>query len=1114
MSTAGSRSKCVHPGRAPKQQTPRLAAQISAAGGIASALLGGSSVVLLTLSADNSLRILHLEDDADYGLLVRDLLRRDGFVSEIIQVPDRAGYESALAGGTFDVILADFSLPDYSGLKALAEAQRLAPHTPFILVTGTMGEQAAVESLRAGATDYVFKQGTERLLPAIQRAVAEAGERQRRRAAEAELAAREKYFRALTDNALDVVTLLDVTGAFLYSSPSVRMTRGYTPEELTGQSAFSRIHPDDLPEVLKAFQFSLAHPEQVLTLTFRFRHQNGSWIHLESVGQNRISDPDIAALVINSRDLTERKRIERRSNVLSALGRSLSSVSCPREAAEVIRDAVDQLFVWDAFTLDLYNEPRDEMRAILNMDTIGGRHVVVETSGGRHKASGLSRRIMEHGAELIRVPEPVQMLADAHAFGDTSRPSACLLFEPIRGRQNVVGLLSIQSYTPDLYAERDLGTLQTLADHCGGALERINAAGALCEREQRFRDLFVNSPDGIFVEDLNGNVLDVNPAACQLQGLARDQIVGRNVCELVPDEQRDEARRDFRRLVEGSASRAEGASVAADGRVTPVEIRATRIQQGGKDALLLHVRDLSDRKQAESALRSSEMLFHSVWENSVDGMRLTDERGVIVAVNEAFCRLVGLKRAELEGRPFTVIYADSEQPERILKKYQQHFQERVIECQIERHLTLRNGTSVVLEDANSFVELRGQPPLLLGLFRDVTAQKKLEDQLRQSQKMDAIGQLAGGVAHDFNNILTVIHGHASLLLAGGNLTAVGGRSAQQIVQATDRAAGLTQQLLTFSRRQVMQPRRLDLNEVVANMNRRLGRILGEDIALHMTYWPKPPIVSADASMMEQVLLNFAVNARDAMPRGGQLSVRIAVEDLALPHTARHAEARAGRFVCLTASDTGCGIPPEILRRVFEPFFTTKEVGKGTGLGLATVYGIVKQHLGWVEVESELGRGANFRVYLPEAANAPQEPEDRDNEPTLRRGSETILVVEDEKPVRELMCSFLQAQGYKILEAESGVGALEVWRQHREQIALLLTDVVMPDCINGRELAETIWAERPNLKVIFTSGYTADVVGKDWAMRRGFNYVQKPYQPRKLASAVRECLDGTDMTPAI
>ena len=267
-------------------------------------------------------------------------------------------------------------------------------------------------------------------------------------------------------------------------------------------------------------------------------------------------------------------------------------------------------------------------------------------------------------------------------------------------------------------------------------------------------------------------------------------------------------------------------------------------------------------------------------------MRLTDEDGDIIAVNEAFCKLVGMRQEELEGKPFTVIYADSERPERILQKYCQRFRGRVIEKQIERKLMLRNGNLVTFEDTNSVVELRGQPPLLLGLFRDVTAQKRLEEQLRQSQKMEAIGQLAGGVAHDFNNILTVIHGHASLLMAG-NLTGTPARSAQQISQAAERAAGLTRQLLTFSRRQVMQPRRLDMNEVVNNMTKMLGRILGEDIALQLNYFPQPALVQADASMMEQVLLNLAVNSRDAMPKGGQLAIRISVVEVDGRHVAQH-----------------------------------------------------------------------------------------------------------------------------------------------------------------------------------------------------------------------------------
>ena len=1060
------------------------------------------------------LRILHLEDDADYCKLVRDQLTCEGCAADVVDVSEQQAFEAAVRKGGFDVILGDFSLPGYTGLEALKFARQHAPQTPFLLVSGTIGEHAAIESLRAGATDYVLKQWPERLLPAMRRAVDEARERERRAQAEAELVRKEYYFRALTGNALDIVSLLDNTGSFLYSNPAVKKTLGVAPEELTGTKFFDLVHPEDLERVRQAFEFGLNNPDQTLMLEMRLHHRNGSWMPLEAVGENHLDDSQIGAFVFNLRDSSERKRVERRQQALYYLGRSLSSVSAPLEAATIIREVADQLFTWDVFSLDLQTEDPNLTRPVLNVDTFDGQRKVVETPGGVHPTSPLARRIIEKGAELILVAEPVRMLPDARPFGDTTRPSASLMFAPIRNRKKVIGILSVQSYQPQAFDENDLESLQVLADHCGGALERIAAEHAWRENERRFKELFANSPDAIFVEDLNGNVLDVNQAGCRLHSETHAELIGRNVLDLVPAEIRKQVARDFLRLVDGSVSRLESESAAADGRVTPVEIRAARIEFKDRPALLLHVRDISERKQTESALRSSEMLFHSVWQNSVDGMRLTDEHGMIVAVNEAFCKLVGKSRAELEGNPFTVIYAETEQPDAILKKYQQRFRDRIIERQIERRLTLHNGNTVVMEDTNSFVELRGQPPLLLGLFRDVTAQKRLEDQLRQSQKMEAIGQLAGGVAHDFNNILTVIHGHASLLLAAGELVGPAARSAQQVVQAADRAAGLTRQLLTFSRRQVMQPRRLDFNEVVTNMTKMLGRILGEDIALQMSYWPAPALVEADAGMMEQVLLNLAVNARDAMPRGGQLSIRIASEDIDPSRTRLHAEARTGRFICLTTSDTGSGIAPEILRRIFEPFFTTKEVGKGTGLGLATVYGIVKQHQGWIEVDSKLGHGTTFRVYLPECSGGPDRLTECDTDFVVRGGKETILVVEDEQPVRELVCSLLQDHGYQILEAETGVSALEVWKQHKREIALLLTDVVMPDRLNGRELAELLWAEQPALKVIFTSGYSPDVVGKDWVLRRGFNYVQKPYHPRKLAKAVRDCLDATDLTPAL
>ena len=721
-------------------------------------------------------------------------------------------------------------------------------------------------------------------------------------------------------------------------------------------------------------------------------------------------------------------------------------------------------------------------------------------------AAALSRT----GQILILRPDPPSMDHGSIAIGDKTRASASLMLVPIRNRTKVIGVLSIQSYKHKAYDEKDLQTLQTLADHCGGAIERIRAEQALRESELRFRDLFEGSPDAIFVEDLSGFVLDVNPAACALHSASREELVGQHVNQLVPDSIRPALHTTFPEMVAGKRKQIESYSLTRDGRAVPVEVRSNQINYAGKPALLLHVRDTSQRKRSEEALRASEMLFHSVWENSVDGMRLTDQHGIVVAVNDAFCRIVNMTRAQLEGKPFTTPYAVSEDHERKLTRYRERFTARMVEKQVERTLTLRSGAVVVLEDTSSLVEQKGKEPLLLSLFRDVTAQRKLQEQLRQSQKMEAIGQLAGGVAHDFNNILTVIHGHASLLAGAGSLSGPGLRSAQQIVQAADRAAGLTRQLLTFGRRQMMQPRRLDINELVANLTKMLSRILGEDIVLKLQYCQRPALVLADAGMIEQVLLNLAVNSRDAMPKGGVLFIKISVEEVNAIQILQRPEAHPGTFVCLTALDSGCGIPPENLKRIFEPFFTTKPIGKGTGLGLATVYGIVNQHYGWIEVESAPNQGAEFRVYLPFRSDTPDRQDETQPQLAVRGGNETVLVVEDEEPVRELVCNVLSSHGYRILKAESGPKALEIWKSAKNDIDLLLTDLVMPEQMNGHELAQKLLAERPELKIIFTSGYSSEVVGKDFAAAAGPGFLQKPYQPSRLVKTVRECLDAQSM----
>jgi nitrogen-specific signal transduction histidine kinase/ActR/RegA family two-component response regulator/HAMP domain-containing protein len=392
-------------------------------------------------------------------------------------------------------------------------------------------------------------------------------------------------------------------------------------------------------------------------------------------------------------------------------------------------------------------------------------------------------------------------------------------------------------------------------------------------------------------------------------------------------------------------------------------------------------------------------------------------------------------------------------------------------------------------------------------IEDTTGRLNLEAQLRQSQKMESVGQLAAGVAHDFNNMLTIIQGHSSSLLAKPTMPEEVSDPVQAIYFAAERAAGLTRQLLMFSRKNVMQLKPLDLRETVGNMTKMLQRLIGENISLRFNPPGELPIIVGDTGMMEQVLMNLSVNARDAMPQGGALTIELKDTHVDENYIQSHPEAHVGRCIRLRVADTGCGMDAKTLMHIFEPFFTTKEVGKGTGLGLATVYGIVKQHDGWLEVGSEPGKGTTFDVFFPagdemavfsEKSIVPATP--------VAGGTETILVVEDEPVLREMARDILEEYGYKILEASSGKDALALWQRRNCQINLLLTDMVMPEGVSGVDLAEQLLAKQPQLKIIFTSGYTANEVSSEVLARTRARFLQKPYSHDELAKIVRECLD--------
>ena len=453
----------------------------------------------------------------------------------------------------------------------------------------------------------------------------------------------------------------------------------------------------------------------------------------------------------------------------------------------------------------------------------------------------------------------------------------------------------------------------------------------------------------------------------------------------------------------------------------------------------------------------------------------------------------------------------------ILKKPFDNVEVQQLANALTQKWRLLQQSKVRLEDLEKSVSVRTEQLQATNeqLQAEIAERKQVESALRQSQeaimqqeRLAAVGQLSAGVAHDFNNILCIILGYSSMLL--DNSDDLGPKKVEalkQISTAAQRAAHLTRQLLTFSRKQVMQPQTLEFNEVIGNVSRMLQRLVGEDIGVQFHFSAKPVYIHADLGMIEQIVMNLVVNARDAMVGGGKLILSASAVEIDAADRQHHPESRPGQFACLSVSDTGCGIPAEHLLRIFEPFFTTKAVGKGTGLGLATVYGIVKQHEGWIEVASEVGKGATFKVFLPRSAKPADAPTETTFHSVKRWGDEKILLVEDEAALRGLASKLLQKEGYQIVEAGSGPEALALWEQHEGVFDLVLTDMVMPGGMTGRELAELLLSDKPDLKVIFTSGYSTDMVGTNFVLEEEVNFLPKPYPPKALIQIVRVCLDG-------
>lgn len=524
------------------------------------------------------------------------------------------------------------------------------------------------------------------------------------------------------------------------------------------------------------------------------------------------------------------------------------------------------------------------------------------------------------------------------------------------------------------------------------------------------------------------------------------------------------------------------------------------VQGGAPGAVIMHVDITEQKKMGEAHARLAQAVEHAS-----ENIMICDAQARLLYVNPAFETITGYTAREVIGENPRFLQSGKHDA-----AFYRRMWDVIARGEVWRgHLINRRKDGTLFDEEATITpvrDARGDVVNYVGVKRDVTREMQLEAQFRQAQKMEGIGQLAGGIAHDFNNILAAILMQADLARAHAQVPAPVREHLLGIGSAANRAVNLTRQLLLFSRKQVMQPCPLDLNDAVTNLAKMLRRIIREDIHLQLQLHTAPLWTFGDAGMLDQVLLNLAVNARDAMPRGGTLGIETAETTLAAGEAHPNPEAVPGRYVRLCVTDTGCGIPPEVMPHLFEPFFTTKEVGRGTGLGLATVFGIVKQHRGWIQVSSEVGQGSAFQIFLPAISAPPDAAATGDkSDPAPPGGSETILIVEDDDAVRLLTRLVLERNGYRVLEAANSIAAQEVWRSHQGQIALLLTDLVMPGGVDGRELAARLQHEKPALRVLITSGYSAEIAGRELRLAPGQRFLQKPYPSDLLLQSIHSCL---------
>jgi PAS domain S-box-containing protein len=908
----------------------------------------------------------------------------------------------------------------------------------------------------------------------------------------------ENRFRAFVEQSSDMLSLLDERGTIIYQSKSIIHHLGYEPAETIGVSCFDFVHPEDVETAIAGFRQGLDDPSEGEAITIRLRHKSGCWKSFEAVSSSYVHQGRKAGLLASFRYVGDRLEAELELRRSEERYRRLFE----RSLAGVFTSQCGRLIDCnDSFAHIFGYESREQMLAAGDFNpyySAQQRADYIAKLKRERALTNLEFRLRRRDGSEVWVLENVMLEegGDEAILGTlidiTERKRSERLQSALYSISDCVNsVVDLEQLYPALH--KIVGDLMyaknlyiALLDDSG---ERLHFAYFVDENNRAPASRRLGKGLTEYVLRSGKPLLAESQKIRELEKQGEIEAIGRNCVDWlgVP-------------LRHGTKVFGVIALQSYD-----TEIRHTEYDRDILTYVSQHISVALVRKQQEEALRASEARHRSLVESAVYGMYRSSLDGKFLDVNPALVKMLGYASAEelMAVDMARDIYLDSEQRAAVINAYRESGCLESCELRWKR----KDGRSITVRlSGNVFKNEHGETLGFEMIAEDVSERRALEEQLRQSQKMEAVGRLAGGIAHDFNNLLTVMKGYSELMLDELDSADPLRTEVDEIKKAADRAAALTRQLLAFSRQQVLAPKILDLNAVVGNMDKLLRRLLGEDIDLFTVLEPGLARVKADPGQVEQVIMNLAVNARDAMPNGGKLTIETGNVDLDDNYIRDHVSVKSGSYVMVAVTDTGTGMTDKVKSRIFEPFFTTKEIGKGTGLGLSTVYGIIKQSGGYIWVYSELGIGSTFKVYLP-AVDAPVELPSGTTQQPARRGTETVLLVEDEDGVRALMRQVLHKHGYNVLESRHGGEALLLCERHSGKIDLLLTDVVLEQ-MSGRELAERLIKVRPEMKVLYVSGYADDAIVHHGVLNAGVAFLQKPFTTEALARKIRYVLDGS------